>query len=129
MYAPKKRWSVSCSFWAKTGGSAQPRRYSRLFVDSTNDLTVKRMEVPYANNSFQVRLRSGETKDSFCFPKGGLKWHSEWDATAVRIITVISVKITIQQAFLFRSSWQGLQTSDAGIMIVEVELFIQWVST
>ena len=52
-----------------------------------------------------------------------------WDATAVRIITVISVTTTIQQSFLFRSSWQGLQTSDASIMIVEVELFIQWVST
>ena len=52
-----------------------------------------------------------------------------WDATAVRIIIVISVMTTIQQSFLFRSSWQGLQTSDASIMIVEVEPFIQWVST
>ena len=64
-----------CSLFAKTGGSVQSRKYSRLFfLDSTsNDLTVKPMEVPYANNSFQVRLRSGETNNLSYFPKGGFK--------------------------------------------------------
>ena len=109
LYAPKTRWSVRCSFSAKTGGSAQSRRHSRLFfLDSTScNLTVKRMEVLHANNSFHVRLHSGETKDLSCLPKGGLKWQWVWDATAVRIITVISVNMIIQQTFLFRNSWQS----------------------
>ena len=107
LYAPKTRWSVRCSFSGKTGGSTQSRSYSPLFfLDFTsNDLTVKRLEVPYANNSFQVRSRSGETKDLSCFPKRCLKWQWVWDATAVKTITVFSVNLKIQQGFLFRSSW------------------------
>ena len=63
------------NFLAKTGGIVQSRGYSqRVFSDFTGcDLTEKRIEVPEDNNSFHVRLRLGETKDSSFFLKGGLR--------------------------------------------------------
>ena len=51
-----------------------------------------------------------------------------WDATAVRMITMISMIATIQQAFLLRSSRQGRQASDVGIVMVELDFLTQRIS-
>ena len=45
-------------------------------------------------------------KDLACFLKG-LKWQWAWDATVVSMITTINMSAIIQQAFLFKISWQG----------------------
>ena len=60
--------------------------------------------------------------------KWGVKWQWVWDATAVRMITMISMIATIQQAFLLRSSRQGRKMLDVGIVMVEVEFVMQWTS-